>query len=166
MCVSSRAGIVRRVGAVWVRSTTIIDDVPDGVVAAIERVAVGRGIAWAPQMATLVWATESTTEVGRIRTRTRTVRTVGVLAADVLAWTVSDDGGAPAAVVVRRSRVDVADGSVALSGLSPELRARAGPLDTDGVTVRGDLGGRDLASIFIPLGRGPAADRVRAALLA
>lgn len=155
-------------GDVWARSTTIIDDptgLPADVVAAVERVAAARGIDWAPPVGTLAWATVSTTEVGRLRTRTRTVRTVGVLGPDVLAWTVSDDGAPPAAVVVRRSRVDVADGHTSLSGLSPDVLARAGPLDTDGVTVRGDVGGRDLGSIFLPLGTGPAADRVRSALL-
>lgn len=77
----------------------------------------------------------------------------------------SDDGAPPAAVVVRRSRVDLADGQTALVGLSPELLARAGPLATDGVTVRGDLGGRELGTTFVGLGPGPAADRVRAVLL-
>lgn len=150
------------------RRTAVIDvgAVPDGDVAAIERRAIERGIDWSPLSGTLAWATESTTEVGRLRKRTRTVRTVGVVGDDVLAWTISDDGAPPAAVVVRRSRVDVADGQVALAGLSAEVLARAGPLDTDGVTVRGDLGGRELGNIFLPLGTGPAADQVRSALLA
>lgn len=73
------------------------------------------------------------------------------------------DVAPPAAVVVRRSRVDVVDGSAALAGLSPELLARVG--SADGVDVRGDLGGSELAHAFIPLGTGPDADRVRAALL-
>lgn len=124
--------------------------------------AAGRGIEWGPRRATLAWSTTSTTEVGRrLRKRTRTVRIVGAVDDDVLAWTVSDDGAPPAAIVVRRTRVDVADGQTAIAGLSPELLARAGPLDADGITVRGDLGSRDLASAFIPLGTGAAAAEVK-----
>lgn len=152
---------------VWVRDTRIVDvgALPSEVVAVVERRAIERGVDWSPRSGTFAWATDSTTEVGRLRKRTRTVRSFGVVDDDVLAWTVSDDGAPPAAIVVRRSRVDVADGATAIAGLSPELLARAGPLDTSGVTVRGDLGGRELANAFIGLGAGPAADRVRAVLL-
>jgi hypothetical protein len=155
---------------VWVRRTEIVDPqaLADQDVAAIEKRAFERGIDWSPAQATLVWTTESTAEVGRFRKRTRIVRTTGALTDDVLAWTISDDGAPPSAVVVRRSRVDVADGQIAVAGLAPDLLARAG-LDadagSDGVTVRGDLGGRDLGSVFLPLGTGPAADHVRGALL-
>jgi len=160
------------VGEVWHRTTTIVDDdgqggggLPTEVVAVIERRASERGIDWAPLPRTVAWRTVSTTEVGRLRKRTRTVVSFGVVADDILAWTVSDDGAAPAAIVVRRSRVDVADGSTTLTGLPPEVLARVGPVETSGVTVRGDLGGRELAHAFLPLGPGPDAERVRAVLL-
>jgi hypothetical protein len=135
--------------------------------AAIEKRAAERGIDWSPRQATLAWRTESTTEVGRLRRRTRTVTTTALLDrdADILAWAISDDG-APAAVVVRLSRVEIADAMTGLLGLAPQLVARAEEIGADGVTVRGDLGGRDLGSIFLPLGTGPVAEQVRTALLA
>ncbi len=153
----------------WDRRTTLIAhaglvDAP--VLAAIEKTALGLGIDWDPATATLVWDTTGTTTAGRLRKRTRTVRTVGLLTPDVLAWTIDQDGDGPHAMVVRRSRVDVADGVTALAGLSPEVAARFASADTDGVTVRGDLGGRDLGDVFIGLGSGPDADTVKAALLA
>jgi hypothetical protein len=149
----------------WARRTELIaaDALAQAEVEAIEKGAAERGIDWSPRSgtATLAWTTESTTEVGRIRKRTRAVRTTGVLDGEVLAWAISDDGGMPTAMVVRRSRVDVTD---AMAGLGPMLAAKAGEIGADGLTVRGDLGGRDLGSVFLPLGTGPAADRVRAAL--
>jgi hypothetical protein len=157
-------------GPVWERRTEVVDaaHLPPDVTATIERRAAERGIPWSlgdQRHARLAWATTSTTQAGRLRKRTRTVVTVGVVGDEVLAWTVSDDGGPPAALVVRRDRVDIADGHLGLAGIAPEVLARAGALDTEGVTVRGDLGGRDLASAFIGLGTGPAAERVRDALL-
>lgn len=63
-------------GEVWTRRTTFIDigSVPDTDVAAIERQAIERGIDWSPRSGRLAWTTVSTTEVGRLRRRTRTIR--------------------------------------------------------------------------------------------
>lgn len=68
-------------GDVWARSTTIVDagDLPADVATAIERRTFQLGLDWAPRPEHLAWATDSTTEVGRLRRRTRVVRTVGVV---------------------------------------------------------------------------------------
>lgn len=109
----------------------------------------------------LAGVTRSTTTVGKIRKRERTVVVHGVLGPEVLAWAVGDDGSAPGAIVTRRARVDVFEGS----GLSPQLVALAGEVDDDGVSIRGDLGHREISTYFMGLGTGPDAERVRAALL-
>lgn len=151
----------------WVRRTEVVDQgaMPVEVVAAFERSALGVGVGWPPGI-DLCWRTTSTTTVGKLRKRERAVTVHGVLGPDVIGWAVSDDGDAPGAIVVRRSRVDVFAGL----GLSPQLVALAaeGAVQdgADGVSIRGDLGSREISTYFMGLGDGADAERVRTALLA
>lgn len=151
----------------WARETFVIGagELPAEMLGALERNALAMGIEW-PFAIELAWVTTSTTVVGRLRKRERTVIVHGVLGPDVIGWTVSDDGAAPGGIVVRRSRVDVSDGDSTLAGLPPELVARAGGDPNEpGVSIRGDLGHKEIATYFMGLGAGPDGDQVRAALL-